>query len=346
MPTRKYLFPLFALGLAAASAAAQSGATGLPPLAATATAPATGPVARVNGETITDTAVLRAFRVQHVPQEKQKEARPGVIQLLVDSALVDQYLVQLKVEVDKKDVDLRLDTIRAEIGQHKEKFEDVLKELMYSEAEFRTHVEADLRWEKFVNDQATDEKLTKFFESNRDTFTGAQVRARHIQIAATTPDAKAAEGVVARLQQMKKEVEAAGAAALAKLPANADAFTKKQMYNETVDAAFADLARNNSICASKAAGGDTSWFERSGRGAESFARAAFSLEPFQISDVVQTKYGYHLILVTDRKPGRDVKFEDVKDRVKDLYSFRLRDAVIAAMRPRAQIEVLPVQGGE
>ena len=210
----------------------------------------------------------------------------------------------------------------------------MLKELLYTEAEFRTHVQADLRWEKFVTDQGTDEKLKKFFESNREVFNGAQVRARHIQIAATTPDAKAVEGVVARLRQIKKEVEAAGAAAVAKLPANADAFTRKQMYNEAVDAAFADCARKNSICPSSKAGGDVNWFERSAGRAEPFARAAFSLEPFQISDVVQTKYGYHLILVTDRKPGRDVKFEEVKGDVKEVYGFRLRDAVIAAMRPR------------
>ncbi len=341
MSIRMSLVSLLALGLAATSALAQSGAAGLPPLAATEDKLSNDPVAKVNGEVITETAVRRAFRVQHVTRENQASARAGVIQLLIDSALVDQYLVQLKVAVDKKEVEARLDKIAAEISQHNEKFEDVLKELMYTAAEFRAHVEADLRWEKFVNDQATDEKLTKYFESNRETFNGAQVRARHIQIAATTPDAKAAEGVVARLQQMKKDVEAAGATAVAKLPANADAFTKKQMFNEGVESTFADFARSNSICPSKSAGGDVGWFERSAGRAEPFARAAFSLEPYQISDVVQTKYGYHLILVTDRKAGRDVKFEDVKNDVKEVYGFRLRDAVIAAMRPRAQIELMP-----
>ena len=105
MMTRTCLVPLLALGLTVAPALAQSGGAGLPALPATSAAPPNTPVAKVNGEVITETAVLRAFRVQHVTQDNQKEARNGVIQLLIDSALVDQYLVQLKVDVDKKEVE-------------------------------------------------------------------------------------------------------------------------------------------------------------------------------------------------------------------------------------------------
>jgi peptidyl-prolyl cis-trans isomerase C len=60
-----------------------------------------------------------------------------------------------------------------------------------------------------------------------------------------------------------------------------------------------------------------------------------------MSDVVKTQFGYHLILVTDRRAGHEVKFEDVKPLVKEVYSDRLREAVIAAMRPRAKIEITP-----
>ena len=45
---------------------------------------------------------------------------------------------------------------------------------------------------------------------------------------------------------------------------------------------------------------------------EPFSRPAFALKPFEMSAPVKTQFGYHLILVTDRKPGRDVKFEEVE----------------------------------
>jgi peptidyl-prolyl cis-trans isomerase C len=283
-----------------------------------------------------------------VPPAREAEARPALLEFLIDKALIDQYLDQLKVRVDPKDVDARVEAIRAELKKDNKTLEDVLKKLTFTEAEFRAQVEGDLRWDKFTAEQSADEKLKKFFEANRETFDGTQVHARHILIAPTTADAKATEGAVAKLRQFKKQAEDAAAAAVAKLPPNADAFTKKTTYNEALEKEFADLARQHSGCPSKVAGGDVGEFARIHGMVEPFARAAFALEPYQLSDVVKTQFGYHLILAVDRKPGQEVKFEDanVKSLVKEVYGERLRDAVIAAMRPRAKIEMGPAKAGE
>jgi peptidyl-prolyl cis-trans isomerase C len=342
MRTRKYLLPLLALGLAVAPAAAQTGSDAPPPAPAPVPVPsATGVAAKVNGQDIPETAVQRWLRLQRVPPARHAEARPTALDFFIEKALVDQYLAQLKVEPDKKEVESRIEKIETEIKKDNKKVEDVLKDLLLTEAEFRTEIEADARWDRFANDQATDEKLKKYFEANRETFDGTQVHARHILIAPATPDAKAAEGVVAKLRDLKKQAEQAGKAAVEALPPNADAFTKKKTYNEAVEKAFADQARQCSICPSKAVGGDVGWFERTHGMVEPFAKAAFALEPYQMSDVVKTQFGYHLILVTERRPGHEVKFEDVKPLVKEVYSDRLREAVIAAMRPRAKIEITP-----
>ena len=74
---------------------------------------------------------------------------------------------------------------------------------------------------------------------------------------------------------------------------------------------------------------------------EPFAKAAFELKPFQMSDVVATEFGYHLILVTAKKPGTPKKFEEVKEDVKLLYAMKLREAVLAQMKPKAKIEIAP-----
>jgi parvulin-like peptidyl-prolyl isomerase len=341
MRARKYLLPLLAFGLTVAPAAAQTGSDGLPPPPTAAPEPpATGTAARVNDQAIPEAAVRRGLR--RVPPSRLATARPAMVDFLIEKALVDQYLAQLKVEPDKKEVDGRVEKIYAEIKKGNGKVEDLLHDLMMTEAEFRAEIEGDVRWDKFVNDQATDEKLQKFFEGNRAMFDGSQVRARHILFSPSTDDAAAVEKVMARLQEIKKKVEEAGKTAMNGLPPNADDFTRKTTYNEGVELAFSEQARQCSSCPTRVAGGNLPWFERTGgQMVESFAKAAFALEPFQMSDVVKTQIGYHLILVTERRPGREVKFDDARSRVKEVYADRLREAVVAAMRPRAKIEITP-----
>jgi parvulin-like peptidyl-prolyl isomerase len=73
---------------------------------------------------------------------------------------------------------------------------------------------------------------------------------------------------------------------------------------------------------------------------EPFARAAFALKPYTMSDVVKSQFGYHLILVLDRQPGRELKYEDVKEEVREVFSARVRDKVIAQYREKSKIEIL------
>ena len=72
---------------------------------------------------------------------------------------------------------------------------------------------------------------------------------------------------------------------------------------------------------------------------EPFANAAFALKPYEMSQPVQTQFGMHLILVTARKPGQEVKFEQVKDEVREVYCNKLRDNLVAQLRKAATIQI-------
>ena len=86
-------------------------------------------------------------------------------------------------------------------------------------------------------------------------------------------------------------------------------------------------------------GGDVGSFPRKFVVDENFARAAFALKPGEISGVVQTDFGLHLIKVTERKAGQPSDFSKIKEDVKEIYLDDMRLNILAQLRKEAKIEV-------
>ena len=302
--------------------------------------PANAVAATVNGQPILEGAVQRGL--ERVPPANQAEARPELLNYLIDNAILDQYLLQFQVKVEPADVDKKIEEIKAEVKKaRKLEFDKFLVEMKLTEAELRVHVLSDLRWEKFASAQATDKALSDLFSGSKDLFDGSMVRARHILLTPGT-DPKAIEAAVTQLRTIRQEIESHVASHLQKTYPDVAAQEKDRM--RLIDEAFAAKAKEISACPSgKTAGGDVNWFGRVGDMVEPFARAAFILKPYQMSDVVKTQFGCHLILATDRKPGREVKFEAIKDVVKAVYCDKLREAIVEQQRPKTKIEIVPVK---
>lgn len=295
------------------------------PLAAQAQTAAT-----VNGQAIPESAVERGLK--RVPAEQRDKARPDILNFLIANALVDQYLTfQQKIEVPAADVEKRMSEIDAELKKINKDRAALYKDLAITEAEFKEQVVADLRWEKYAESKVNDAALQMTFEKHKDTFDGTLVRARHILLSPAT-DANKAE-----LAKIKQQIEANVARDVEKLPAD----VREAERGKFVEEAFAAAAKEKSVCPSNRDGGDVNWFPRMGSMVESFAKAAFGLKLFEISDPVETHLGYHLILATARKPGQPVKFEEVREAVKDMYCLRLREALVAELKPKANIVIGP-----
>jgi peptidyl-prolyl cis-trans isomerase C len=301
--------------------------------------PVVGAVAaRVNGQPIPETAVQRAL--DRLPPAKQADARKEILDYLIDTVLLDQYVAQLpQYAVKPAEVDAKESEVRAELKKRNKDFNKMLEEMKLSEAELREQIAADLRWTNYCNAEASEDKLKQLFESEKALFDGSQVRARHILLTPALNDPKAVEAATAQLRDIKKQIEAKVDAGMA--VAKETGLAREQKRRDLLDDAFADAAKQFSQCPSKAQGGDVDYFQRSGRMVEAFSKAAFALETFQMSDVVQTQFGLHLILLTDRKDGLVVQFKDVKDDVKDEFCDRLREQVVAKVKPHAKIEITP-----
>jgi peptidyl-prolyl cis-trans isomerase C len=302
--------------------------------------PAATAAATVNGIAIPEIAVQRGLK--RVPAERQADARPEIINYLIDNALIDQYLTQSQKPVAKEEIDARMKQVADEIRKSGSTLEKVMKDLSLTEAEMRNQIAGQLRWDHYAYDLATDKTLRAYFDGNLDVFDGTMVRARHILLSPPAGDTKANQEAKARLAGFKKQVEDEVAQGLAKLPAQTDNLEREKTRAKLSQDAFAAIATKESACPSKAHGGDLEWFPRAGAMVEPFAKAAFALKPYQMSDVVTTQFGHHLILVTDRRQGKPIKFEDIKDEVREVYCDRLREALAAKLRPQAQIVVTPV----
>lgn len=313
----------------------QTPASPLPPAKPLPPPPANAIAATVNGQTIPELAVYRAMgRAPNAP-----DLRKEVVNFLIDNILIDQYLNALKVNVEKKEIDERIEQLKKEAADAKEDFKKIMDNLHLTEEELRYQILCDLRWSKFVAQQATDKVLKDFFDKNKTMFDGSQVQARHILI---TPGegGDAHDQAKARLAAIKKQIEEQVTREAAQLPAQADNLTRERKRVQVLEKAFIDATKSSS-CPSKEQGGDVGWFPRAGAMVEPFARAAFALQPYQLSDVIATEFGYHLILPVDRKPGKEVKFEESKPFVLEVYQDRLREAVLARVKPSAKITIHP-----
>jgi peptidyl-prolyl cis-trans isomerase D len=144
----------------------------------------------------------------------------------------------------------------------------------------------------------TDADLKKFYDDNIARFrTQAEVRASHILIVAPK-DASAADQAKAR--QKADDI-------LAQVKAHPDQ--------------FAQIAQKNSQDPGSASkGGDLGYFSRGMiAGGQSFDDAAFALKKGEVSSVVHTDFGYHIIQATDVKPAATQPFSEVKDTIAKDY---------------------------
>jgi peptidyl-prolyl cis-trans isomerase C len=289
-------------------------------------------------QTIPEVAVYRALR--QFPESAKEMARKEIINHLVENALIDHYLAAIQVKVEPAEVEKLIGELKKELVSVKKDYAAELAAMMLTEDEFRAEVLAQLKWEAFVKQQSTDAALQQLFTSSPEVFDGSMVSARHILFTPGNDKAKQEEAA-GKLRGIKQVIEQEANKAVGELPPTADALQKEQTRAKKTEELFAAFAARDSQCPSKKDGGDLKYFPRAGAMVEPFAKAAFELKPFEMSDVVATEFGYHLILVTARKPGTPKKFDEVKEDVKLLYAMKLREAVLAQMKPKAKIEIAP-----
>jgi peptidyl-prolyl cis-trans isomerase C len=278
------------------------------------------PAALVNGEAIglaeLDAELKRNGPVAvPLPSGMQREAQRQTLGQLIDNLLIDQFLRTNASPVAPNAVDAKLAEIAQDLQKEKKTLADFLRDTNQTEAELRKSVERGLRFYDFAQGQATDAALQRYYADLKDFFDGTTVRLSHILIP-LPPNAADAE--VARAQAQLTALR--GEIAAGKFD-------------------FAAAAKAHSQCPSARDGGDLGFVARKWQVDEPLARAAFALRPGEVSDVVRTAAGLHLVKVAERKPGPGSDFARAKEEVRDLFLVELREAVLIQLRRSAKIEV-------
>jgi peptidyl-prolyl cis-trans isomerase C len=320
MSARKWT--IRALAGAALLACVAGQAPAQPPAAvpvSTTTAPANKPAAVVDGEAITRADLENALKMvgpTAVPLTEQQKVqmREDALEMLIEDTLMHQFLRKYAPPATPDQINKELGEMAELLKKQNKTLADLYKDSGMSEAQWRVNVGFRMQWTSYCKAQVTDAVVKKYYDDNKDFFDNVQVRASHILVRV---DPKATPQDVA--------------AAKAKLTA-----LRQQLAEKKID--FAAAAKQYSECTSAPNGGDIGFFPRKGRVLEPFAATAFAMQPGQVSDVVQTEYGLHLIMVTDRKAGVPSDFEKIKEDVRMFYVSEMQQNIINQMRKNAKIE--------
>ncbi|MGR3219032.1 MAG: peptidylprolyl isomerase [Candidatus Anammoxibacter sp.] len=139
----------------------------------------------------------------------------------------------------------------------------------------------------------TDKEVKDFYNAEKENIKEPeQVKARHILFKIDASDSQSKKD-----EQLEKAVN-----------------VLKEVKKGETD--FSELAKKYSEGPSGPNGGDLGFFAR-GRMVPEFEKVAFALKPNEISGVVKTQFGYHILKVEERKEAREILFDEVKEAIRD-----------------------------
>jgi peptidyl-prolyl cis-trans isomerase C len=286
-------------------------------------------LARVNSEAVKKAdfdLLVRNVELNNgpIPPERRDEILRKILDDLVTYTMLKQEAQSRNIVVADAEVEQQLAGMKQE-ARTEAAFAKALADRNMTLERLRADARVQLAISKMMNAQvssappATDADAKVFYEKNPDKFKrGESVRASHILIRCSD---KAPE-------EEKKKARA-----------RIDAVLKRAKAGED----FAVLAREHSQDGSAAQGGDLNYFVK-GQMVQAFDQAAFSLKPNEISDVVTTEFGYHIIKVVDHKAAGTVPLEEVSENVKKFLSEQKKQetaqAFINSVKQKAKVEVL------
>ena len=229
-----------------------------------------------------------------IPEQYLPNVRTQMVQEMINGELLLQASKKEGIKIKKDDVQKELDAIKAQ----PEKYQKIISTMKLNDDQLKDKLTTNmaikqlLETKVFAGVNVDDKEAKAFYDGNPNYFQmPEQVRARHI------------------LKKVEKDATAEQKAAARKA---LEGIKARILAGED----FAELAKKESDGPSKDAGGDLGYFAK-GKMVKPFAEAAFALKPNEISDIVETQFGYHIIKVLDHRDAKTIPFDEAKQRIVD-----------------------------
>ncbi len=289
-------------------------------------------IARVNGSAIDRGEFERAVKTVEgqaggpVPPDRRDAIYRQLLDQLVALKLLSQESVALKITVPDADVDSRVADIKKQFPDE-QAFTAALAQRQMTPEKLKNEIRQQLQAMKVVDTQigptvtVTDAEVNDFYTKNPDKFQEPEaVHVAHILIRAPE-NAEAAA---------KQKAKAEAASVLAQLRKGGD---------------FAALAKQHSQDPGSAASGGDLGFVPKGQTVPPFEQAAFALtKPGQLSGVVESPFGFHIIKMIAHRDGRTVPLQEVKPQVGQfLRQQKMQEktaAYVEQLKGKGKVEIL------
>jgi peptidyl-prolyl cis-trans isomerase C len=290
-----------------------------------------GKAAVVNGTVITQEDLDRELGVVQqrllsdgkvLDESQLLETKKRVLEGLINVEVLYQEAQMQGPTVSDEAINKQLGTVKSRFPSEDE-FKSSLSKMNLNEAELITQIKRALTVQQFIDKKfvqkvtVSDKETRAYYDANQAAFKQPeQAKASHILIKvgpqADEPQKAAARKKIEEIQQKVKKGDD-----------------------------FAALAKEFSEGPSSAKGGDLGYF-RKGQMMKPFEEAAFALKPGEVSDIVETSFGYHLIKLVGKKPESTIAYEDIKDKIQAyLKQKKVGEQVelyVADLRGKAKVE--------
>ncbi|TXD39230.1 hypothetical protein FRC98_02180 [Lujinxingia vulgaris] len=288
---------------------------------------ATGPVAKVNGkdvseETFNEMVRHRAARLpEKVPAQMLEMLKSQTVDLAIDHYLVESTLDEARVTATEEDVEKLFSEFR-ERFPNDAMFKGYLQQMGIEEGELRQNMARDARLENYLAEkydlEVPADEIETYYNEHTDRFTRPdEVRARHILIKV---ERGADDEAVATARAKAEEVLAL---------ARADG------------ADFEALAKEHSEGPTAPRGGDLGFFAKE-RMVPEFSEAAFAMNAGEVSELVRTQFGFHIIQVVEKREAATAPLSEVSEAIsvelRHQRRTQLFQRMLTELRESAEIE--------
>ena len=230
------------------------------------------------------------------PNESQlQEIKRTVLETLINRELLYQESRKTGIQIKEETIQDQLNAVKKRFP-NPEAFENALAQMNITENDIKSQIGRAMAIKELIDKQIvqkiviTEQESRVFYDTHPEAFKQPeQVRASHI-LAQVKPNTDTSEKTEA-MEKIK--------------------IVQKKL-GEGED--FAELAKAYSDGPSKTKGGDLGFFKR-GQMVKPFEDAAFAMEPNQVSDIVETNFGYHLIKVIDKRSARNLPYDEVAQKI-------------------------------